>query len=119
MVASLLFLAQNLKLLENKKKYNFYMKTQELINILTNLDPDAIVIGYNQDSHQEFGILGVDLETYKTDNKVIYIDIASASCKNCDVALTADNYDGNGDGICDPCYDDQYSGCCGGGCKKG
>jgi len=40
-------------------------------------------------------------------------------CKNCEIELTEDNYDGNGDKLCDPCYDDQYSGCCGGGCRKG
>jgi hypothetical protein len=40
-------------------------------------------------------------------------------CKNCEEQLKPDNYDGNRDRLCDECYDDEYSGCCGGGCRKG
>jgi hypothetical protein len=39
-------------------------------------------------------------------------------CKDCNVELSTDNYDGNGDKLCDTCYDNEYSGCCGGGCRK-
>ena len=37
-------------------------------------------------------------------------------CDNCGDELTPANYQENGDYLCNPCYDDKYSGCCGGGC---
>ena len=40
------------------------------------------------------------------------------NCKECKEELTTSNYDGNGAELCDTCYDDQFSGCCGGGCRK-
>ena len=40
-------------------------------------------------------------------------------CQKCHETLTPDVYDGNGDLLCGECYDDQYSGCCGGGCHSG
>ena len=39
-------------------------------------------------------------------------------CKICNEELTTSNYDGNREYLCDPCYDDEFSGCCGGGCRK-
>lgn len=41
------------------------------------------------------------------------------ACDNCMKTLTGDNFDGNGDNLCLDCYDEQYSGCYGGGCVKG
>jgi hypothetical protein len=38
------------------------------------------------------------------------------SCSSCSLDLTNENYNGNGDNLCDNCYDDHYSGCYGGGC---
>lgn len=43
----------------------------------------------------------------------------TTECDNCETSLTTDNYDGNGDELCNTCYDDKYSGCCGGGCHGG
>jgi hypothetical protein len=40
-------------------------------------------------------------------------------CQKCHKVLTPDVWDGNRDLLCGECYDDQYSGCCGGGCHGG
>lgn len=39
-------------------------------------------------------------------------------CDNCGEDLTPANYEENGDELCNTCYDDKYSGCCGGGCHS-
>jgi hypothetical protein len=41
------------------------------------------------------------------------------TCEDCGDELHSANYDGNGDKLCYTCYDDKYSGCCGGGCHGG
>ena len=41
------------------------------------------------------------------------------TCEDCADELYSGNYDGNGDKLCGSCYDDKYSGCCGGGCHGG
>lgn len=38
-------------------------------------------------------------------------------CKNCEQVLDNNNYDGNGARLCNPCYDKEYDGCYGSGCR--
>ena len=40
-------------------------------------------------------------------------------CKSCSTLLSEENYIENVEQLCNECYDDKYSGCCGGGCCKG
>jgi hypothetical protein len=56
-------------------------------------------------------------EIYNSDIKKIETN-KQAYCKDCKKELNGSNYDGNGEYLCNPCYDDQFSGCCGGGCRK-
>ncbi len=40
------------------------------------------------------------------------------TCPSCKQELTEENYIANMEQLCNDCYDEQYSGCCGGGCAK-
>jgi hypothetical protein len=63
---------------------------------------------------------GFDSPLYDEDGNDYDEDDDVATCEHCDDELILnDNYDGNGDNLCGSCYDDEYSGCCGGGCHSG
>jgi len=60
---------------------------------------------------------GFDHDLYDEDgNEYEEDEDEQTYCDKCGDDLTTDNYDGNGDLLCGECYDDKYSGCCGGGC---
>jgi len=63
--------------------------------------------GFDHDLYDEDG------NEYEDSDEEIYCD--KCGCELVD----GDNYDGNGDELCGGCDDNQYSGCCGGGCHSG
>jgi hypothetical protein len=59
---------------------------------------------------------GWDAHLYDEDGNEYEDEDEQTYCDKCGDDLTTSNYDGNGDLLCETCYDDEYSGCCGGGC---
>ena len=62
---------------------------------------------------------GFDSELYSSDGGEYEGDEEEEAeiCDHCSEDLNDENYDGNGDHLCTTCYDEEYSGCCGGGCS--
>jgi hypothetical protein len=61
---------------------------------------------------------GFDSDLYSSDGGDYESDEQEGEiCDHCSEDLTDENYDGNGNHLCTTCYDEEYSGCYGGGCS--
>jgi hypothetical protein len=77
-----------------------------------------VVAEYTEDWRSKLGRgeNGFDHDLYDEDGNEYDGDDEQAECSDCSNGLDDSNYDGNGDGLCESCYDNKYSGCYGGGC---
>ena len=77
-----------------------------------------VVAEYTDDwrSKLDRGENGFDSDLYDEDGNEYDDDEELGNCCSCKLELNNENYNGNGDNLCDNCYDDEYSGCYGGGC---
>lgn len=76
-----------------------------------------VVVGEYTDNWREKigrGENGWDFPLYDEDGNEYEDDI----CDNCGEDLIPANYEENSEELCNTCYDDKYSGCCGGGCHS-